>query len=73
MRCLTTRLVGISTDFSFDYTDFVDELARNPHLFDDSYTRWGVIQWMPPKGFSLSASTLQDGVGLMQTCRTGLV
>lgn len=41
--------VGISTDFSFDYTDFVDELARNPHLFDDSYTRWGVIQWMPPE------------------------
>ena len=40
--------VGISTDFSFDYADFVDELTRNPHLFDDSYTRWGVIQWMPP-------------------------
>jgi membrane dipeptidase len=41
--------VGISTDFSFDYADFVGEIARNPHLFDDSYTRWGVIQWMPPE------------------------
>ncbi|MFY1599634.1 dipeptidase [Micromonospora sp. WMMD737] len=41
--------VGISTDSCFDYVDFVDELARNPHLFDDSYTRWGVIQWMPPE------------------------
>lgn len=41
--------VGISTDFSFDYDDFVEEVSRNPHLFDDSYTRWGVIQWMPPE------------------------
>ena len=41
--------VGVSTDFSFDYADFIGELARNPHLFDDSYTRWGVIQWMPPE------------------------
>ncbi len=41
--------VGISTDFSFDLADFYDELARNPHLFDDSYTRWGQIQWMPPE------------------------
>lgn len=41
--------VGISTDYSFDYADFVDELTRNQHLFDDSYTRWGVIQWMPPE------------------------
>ncbi|QUR68279.1 dipeptidase [Mycobacterium spongiae] len=41
--------VGISTDFSFDHADFYDELAHNPHLFDDSYTRWGPIQWMPPE------------------------
>lgn len=41
--------VGISTDFSFDYADFVEELTRNPHLFDASYTRWGAIQWMPPQ------------------------
>jgi membrane dipeptidase len=43
--------VGISTDFSFDHADFNDELTRNPHLFDDSYTRWGPIQWMPPETF----------------------
>ncbi|OBS02614.1 membrane dipeptidase [Mycobacterium gordonae] len=41
--------VGISSDFSFDHDDFNDELLRNPHLFDDSYTRWGPIQWMPPE------------------------
>ncbi|CAM2991846.1 membrane dipeptidase [Mycobacterium intermedium] len=41
--------VGISSDFSFDYADFVDELTRNPQLFDESYTRWGPIQWMPPE------------------------
>ncbi|HEY0229457.1 MAG TPA: membrane dipeptidase [Mycobacterium sp.] len=41
--------VGISSDFSFDYADFVAELTRNPHMFDDSYTRWGPIQWMPPE------------------------
>ncbi len=43
--------VGVSTDFSFDFADFVDELTRNPHLFDDSYTRWGPIRWMPPETF----------------------
>ncbi len=43
--------VGVSTDFSFDFADFVDEVVRNPHLFDDSYTRWGPIQWMPPETF----------------------
>jgi membrane dipeptidase len=43
--------VGVSTDFSFDFADFNDELDRNPHLFDDSYTRWGPIQWMPPEAF----------------------
>ncbi|MGB9307033.1 MAG: membrane dipeptidase [Mycobacterium sp.] len=41
--------VGISSDFSFDYPDFIAELTRNPQLFDDSYTRWGPIQWMPPE------------------------
>lgn len=41
--------VGISSDFSFDHADFNDELLRNPDLFDDSYTRWGPIQWMPPE------------------------
>jgi membrane dipeptidase len=43
--------VGVSTDFSFDFADFVDEVVRNPHLFDDSYTRWGPIRWMRPETF----------------------
>ncbi|OBF62626.1 membrane dipeptidase [Mycobacterium sp. 852002-50816_SCH5313054-b] len=43
--------VGVSTDFSFDFADFHDEVARNPQLFDESYTRWGPIQWMPPETF----------------------
>lgn len=41
--------VGISSDFSFDAADFLAELTRNPQLFDDSYTRWGPIQWMAPE------------------------
>ncbi|MEW5811859.1 MAG: membrane dipeptidase [Actinomycetota bacterium] len=43
--------VGISSDHSFDHADFNDEMSRNPELFDDSYTRWGPIQWMPPETF----------------------
>lgn len=41
--------VGVSTDFSFDHTELTDEMAANPQLFDDSYTRWGPIEWMPPE------------------------
>lgn len=56
--------VGISSDFSFDYDDFIDELTRNPHLFDDSYTRWGPIQWMPPETLlTLGSHLLSRGWG----------
>jgi membrane dipeptidase len=41
--------VGVSSDFTFDYADFLEEVTRNPQLFDASYTRWGTIQWMPPE------------------------
>lgn len=41
--------VGVSTDYSFDHTELTDEMAANPQLFDDSYTRWGPIRWMPPE------------------------
>jgi membrane dipeptidase len=50
--------VGVSTDFSFDYADIIDEFSRNAHLFDDSYTRWGPIQWMPPETFQKLGSHL---------------
>ncbi|MBS4100579.1 dipeptidase [Tsukamurella paurometabola] len=41
--------VGVSTDHSFDSEDFLAELAANPDVFDESYTRWGPIRWMPPE------------------------
>ena len=41
--------VGISSDFSFDAADFIDEITRNPGAFDETYTRWGPIQWMAPE------------------------
>uniref|UniRef100_UPI003D94CF15 dipeptidase n=1 Tax=Gordonia sp. B7-2 TaxID=3420932 RepID=UPI003D94CF15 len=43
--------VGVSTDHSFDQEDFYAEIAANPEAFDESYTRWGPIQWMPPETF----------------------
>jgi membrane dipeptidase len=43
--------VGVSTDFPFDHADFHAELSANPELFDDSYTRWGPIEFMPPEAF----------------------
>ncbi len=52
--------VGISTDFSFDYADFVIELDANTQFFDDSYTRWGPIQWMPPETFATIGEHLRD-------------
>src|SRR5690625_1919616 len=41
--------VGVSTDFSFDHTELTAEMVANPQLFDDSYTHWGPIRWMPPE------------------------
>ena len=41
--------VGVSSDFTFDYADFLEEVTHNPQLFDASYTGWGTIQWMPPE------------------------
>lgn len=55
--------VGISTDFSFDYEDFVDETTRNQHLFGDSYTRWSVIEGCHPKHCWPSTSTSPRGAG----------
>jgi membrane dipeptidase len=41
--------VGVSTDFSFDWRTFRETIARSPELYDDSYTRWGPMEWMPPE------------------------
>lgn len=43
--------VAVSSDHSFDTDDFLAEIAANPDVFDDSYTRWGPIRWMPPEDF----------------------
>lgn len=52
--------VGLSTDFSFDYADWLAELKTNPGLFDESYTRWGPLQWMPPETFIGIGAHLSD-------------
>ena len=54
--------VGISSDFSFDAADFIDEITRNPGTFDESYTRWGPIQWMAPETL-LALGTHLEGRG----------
>ena len=41
--------VGVSTDFSFDYLDFRAQIGEMPELYDESYTRWGLVEWMPPE------------------------
>lgn len=51
--------VGVSTDHSFDAEDFRAEVAANPDLFDESYTRWGPIRWMPPETFVALGSHLR--------------
>ncbi|MDF0529135.1 membrane dipeptidase [Tsukamurella sp. 8F] len=43
--------VGVSSDFSFDHEEFVRTILASPELYDESYTRWGPIQWMPPEVF----------------------
>ncbi|MGC5024665.1 dipeptidase [Tsukamurella sp. DT100] len=43
--------VAVSSDHSFDADDFLAEIAANPDVFDESYTRWGPIRWMPPEDF----------------------
>lgn len=45
--------VGFSSDYPFDAGDLNQEMADNPQLFSDSYTRWGPIQFFPPEEFPL--------------------
>ena len=56
--------VGVSTDHSFDAADFLAEIRDHPDSFDDSYTRWGPIQWMAPEVFiTLGAHLSRRGWG----------
>ncbi|WP_061293027.1 dipeptidase [Herbidospora cretacea] len=41
--------VGIGSDYSFDAEDIMTELADNPELFPEEYTRWGVIRFVEPE------------------------
>jgi membrane dipeptidase len=52
--------VGVSTDYSFDEADFRAEIDANPQLFDESYTRWGPIEWMPPETFLTLGAALRE-------------
>ena len=56
--------VGVSTDHSFDAADFLAEILDHPDSFDESYTRWGPIQWMAPEVFiTLGAHLSRRGWG----------
>jgi membrane dipeptidase len=50
--------VGLSTDYPFDVDDFNRELETHPHLFPESYTRWGPIDFMPPERLLLVGAAL---------------
>ncbi len=52
--------VGVSSDYSFDHADFLIEIQNTPERFDESYTRWGPIEWMPPERFLGLADALQN-------------
>jgi len=41
--------VGIGTDYVFDSDDLNRELAGNPHVFPESYRRWGRMDFFPPE------------------------
>jgi membrane dipeptidase len=56
---LGPRHVGLATDFPIDQ-DFTAFLIDNPHLFSDSYKRWGPIDFMPPETLLTVEAALQD-------------
>ncbi|WP_405134419.1 dipeptidase [Nocardia sp. NBC_01388] len=41
--------IGVSSDFSFDGDDFNEEIARNPEIFSEEFTRYGPLRWTPPE------------------------
>lgn len=42
--------VGLGSDYCFDGDDFNNEVAANPDLFPDAYTRWGPLRFIAPEG-----------------------
>nr|WP_062332658.1 membrane dipeptidase [Herbidospora sakaeratensis] len=41
--------VGIGSDYSFDADTIMEDLAANPELFPEEYTRWGTIRFVEPE------------------------
>jgi membrane dipeptidase len=57
--------VGVASDYPFDADDLRQEMLANAHLFPETYTRWGPIEFMPPEdlltvGAALSARGYPD-------------
>ena len=49
LRVVGPEHVGIGTDYVFDNDDLNRELADNPHVFPESYRRWGRMDFFPPE------------------------
>lgn len=41
--------IGIGSDFSFDFEDLVIDIAEEPDLFPEEYTKWGPIGFIEPE------------------------
>ena len=52
--------VGVSTDYPFDAEDLRREMVDNPHLFPESYTRWGPIDFIAPEEFLGVGAALRE-------------
>jgi membrane dipeptidase len=52
--------VGLGSDYSFDLADLNREIAENPHLFPESYTQWGPINFLRPESLLQLGPALAD-------------
>lgn len=52
--------VGLATDYPFDAADLQREVEANPHLFPESYTKWGPIEFLPPEGLHAVGPALRQ-------------
>jgi membrane dipeptidase len=52
--------IGVGSDYSFDHEDFNTELATHPEAFSEEYTRYGMLQWVPPEDVVTLPSVLRD-------------
>jgi membrane dipeptidase len=52
--------IGIGSDYSFDHEDFNLELATHPEAFSEEYTKYGMLQWVPPEDVVTLPAVLRD-------------